>query len=417
MPKADALQTATSSPVELLEGLSIHTEMTVAVTTEQRLQLGPDGECYGGIAGTHVRQWRQIAGVFGSVNVLARAERVAEPSGPLVTTDGVRVVQVPPYQGMVAYARYRGQVLASVREALQDVSILIAVVPGNLGNLAVKESRKKEIPYAVAVVGDPWEVFARGASRHPLRAVLRRSFAAGMRRHCTEAVATRYVTERTLQERYPPPSGALTAAYSDVSLSPDGFAAEPRSYRGHRPLRLINVAMQEQPYKGIDVLLHALLELQEYLPCRLTLVGEGRLNLQLRRLAGHLGVLNCVIFSGSLSSTGEIRRYLDASDIFVLPSLTEGLPRALIEAMARGLPCVASDVGGVPELLASEDLVRPGSARELAAKVLEVSNDDVRMERMSVSNLARSQAFNEESLDAKAFAFLECVRNGLGQAR
>lgn len=392
-------------------GNSPQVQVTVAVTTEQRLQFGPDGECYGGIAGTQVHQWRHMARVFGSVNVLARTVKVSKPSGPLVTTRGIRVINVPPYQGVLRYIRHRREAITCAREALEGVAVLIAVVPGNLGNLAIKESRKRGIPYAVTVVGDPWEVFAKGASRHPLRVVLRHAFSAGLRRQCSEALAVRYVTEETLQRRYPPPDQALSAAYSNVSLSSNAFITERRECRSRKPLRLINVAMHEQPYKGIQILFHALAELQGQLPCNLRLIGEGRLSPHLRRLAGDLGVLDNVIFTGSVGSASEIRRYLDDSDLFVLPSLTEGLPRALIEAMARGLPCLASDVGGIREILPPEALVRAGSSHNLAQKVFEVANDAARLEHMSVNNLARSLAFHEDALDAKALAYLEGVRS------
>jgi len=59
------------------------------------------------------------------------------------------------------------------------------------------------------------------------------------------------------------------------------------------------------------------------------------------------------------------------------------MPRAMIEAMARGLPCIGSAVGGIPELLSSEDLVSRGDAGALALKIMEVVSQPDRMTRMS----------------------------------
>ncbi|GAB3976194.1 glycosyltransferase family 4 protein [Plantactinospora veratri] len=80
-------------------------------------------------------------------------------------------------------------------------------------------------------------------------------------------------------------------------------------------------------------------------------LGDGRYRPRLERLATDLGVRRQVHFTGTISAATEVRRQLDAADLFVMPSRTEGLPKALIEAMARGLPAVATSVGGIPELL------------------------------------------------------------------
>jgi glycosyltransferase involved in cell wall biosynthesis len=74
------------------------------------------------------------------------------------------------------------------------------------------------------------------------------------------------------------------------------------------------------------------------------------------------------------------------------------MPRAMIEAMARGLPSIGSAVGGIPELLDAEDLVPPGSAEALAAKILEVIGSASRIERMSRRCLQRAGNFVDERL-------------------
>jgi glycosyltransferase involved in cell wall biosynthesis len=94
----------------------------------------------------------------------------------------------------------------------------------------------------------------------------------------------------------------------------------------------------------------------------------------------------------------------------VHPSRTEGLPRAVIEAMARGLPCVGSTVGGIPELLALEDLVPPNDARRLAAKIAEVVTTPGRMESMAARNLAQVRLYCEETLRARRSDFFRALR-------
>ncbi len=105
-----------------------------------------------------------------------------------------------------------------------------------------------------------------------------------------------------------------------------------------------------------------------------------------------------------------VREEMDRADVFVMPSRQEGLPRATIEAMARALPCIGSTVGGIPELLATEDLVPPGDALALATKIREVVSDPERMARMSARNLAKAGEYRDEALRERRVAFYRHVR-------
>jgi glycosyltransferase involved in cell wall biosynthesis len=82
----------------------------------------------------------------------------------------------------------------------------------------------------------------------------------------------------------------------------------------------------------------------------------------------------------------------------------------MLEAMARGLPCIGSTVGGIPELLPAEDLVPPGDAVALAAKIREVAADPERMARMSARNLAKAEEYRDEALRERRLAFYRYVR-------
>jgi len=98
--------------------------------------------------------------------------------------------------------------------------------------------------------------------------------------------------------------------------------------------------------KGQRFLLQALAMLRSREPelrMRLVLVGAGSDENALRRLTDSLGLTDCVAFLGARDDVAEV---VVASDLFVLPSLNEGLSQALLETMALGIPVVATDVGG-----------------------------------------------------------------------
>ena len=124
-----------------------------------------------------------------------------------------------------------------------------------------------------------------------------------------------------------------------------------------------------------------------------------------------LAWLRTSTFVGELATPEAVQRELDRSDLFVLPSRTEGLPRALIEAMARGLPCVASRVGGVPELLDDLDLVAPGDPDLLAERLVAVLSDPAQQGAMSQRSYELAQKYRSAALTAHRNKFYGYVRD------
>lgn len=166
-----------------------------------------------------------------------------------------------------------------------------------------------------------------------------------------------------------------------------------------------------QLYKAQDILIEAIARCtQQGLDLKLVFVGDGQYRPMLEQQAAALGVGDRCQFLGQLTTGSVVREQLDRADLFVLPSRQEGLPRAMIEAMARGLPCLGSTVGGMPELLPSEDLVPPVDVLALVSKIQEMVNDPARLSRMSERNLARAQDYREDCICDRRTAFYKTLR-------
>jgi glycosyltransferase involved in cell wall biosynthesis len=133
-------------------------------------------------------------------------------------------------------------------------------------------------------------------------------------------------------------------------------------------MRVLTVGRVESE-KGHHIMLEALAQLaSRMVPVRWTLVGDGSLLASVRHRAVELGLGSEVVLLGRVGQDRIRSLYLDA-DVFCLPSLVEGVPVVLMEAMASGLPVVASGIMGVPELVedrVSGLLVSPGRADALA---------------------------------------------------
>jgi glycosyltransferase involved in cell wall biosynthesis len=134
-------------------------------------------------------------------------------------------------------------------------------------------------------------------------------------------------------------------AYGDLDL----FLTDPPADAPRRPDALF-VGALEAP-KSVDVLIEAWRDVRDRVPgARLTIVGAGSHESALRRQAALASLDGSVRFAGSVPRE-RVRGLLDASRVLVLPSRSEGLGRVILEAFARGRPVVASNVGGIPELV------------------------------------------------------------------
>ncbi|MET1074472.1 MAG: glycosyltransferase family 4 protein, partial [Umezawaea sp.] len=100
---------------------------------------------------------------------------------------------------------------------------------------------------------------------------------------------------------------------------------------------------------------------------------------------------------------------LDEADLFAMPSRAEGLPRALVEAMARGLPAVGTRIGGIPELLEPGCLVGSDDDEALARVMGALLTDSEEWERQSRRNLALAATFEASTLDERFTAWLADV--------
>ncbi|MBQ0901394.1 glycosyltransferase [Micromonospora sp. U21] len=386
--------------------------MRVVVSTESRFSRTPDGRVWVQ-AGPDNSIWRRYLTVFQRVRVVGRTLDVADvPEGAArVDGDRVEVWPLPYYVGPRQYLLRRHLVARAVTASADAEDAVILRVPSPIGSLLAAARERARLPYALEVIGDPYDVLAPGVVRHPLRPVLRASATRRLRQQCRSAVAVAYETERHLQRRYPSLPSTPTTGISSVDLPPAAYV--PRA-RGVRPLlreaKLISIGSLEQLYKGIDTLIEAIAQSSALSPrLQLVHVGVGAYRLDLEQLATRLGVADRVTFTGVLPTVEAVREQLDRADLFVMPSRTEGLPRALIEAMARALPAVGSTVGGIPELLTPANLVPPNDPAALAAAITRLLADPERLASASARNLARARQFSTETLGARRLAYYDAV--------
>ncbi len=203
------------------------------------------------------------------------------------------------------------------------------------------------------------------------------AFRVGARVACRYADSIRCVTEdikeQALRAGVEPGKLVVIPTRCDATLFDP--ARVPRQAGTGRQLLYVGSLTK---LKGVDVLLEAMPQILSQFPnARLRLVGDGPLRREVERQIVEAGLSGAVDLVGVLPYSG-IPEVLASADIFVFPSRSEAMPRAVLEAMAMERPVVASRVGGIPEAVRDGVeglLVPPGDAGALATAVCRVLHD------------------------------------------
>lgn len=159
--------------------------------------------------------------------------------------------------------------------------------------------------------------------------------------------------------------------------------------------RLLYVGPHE-PRKGLEYLLKAVALLRrEGVVVHLRTVGKGSQVPHLERLARELGISDAIEFLGYVEDPDDVKlpRLYSQADVFVLPSMREGFGLVLAEAMASGLPVVASDISAIPEVVGDAGiLVPPGNVEALARVLWMLTEDSTKRRELGKKARARVEA-------------------------
>ncbi len=171
--------------------------------------------------------------------------------------------------------------------------------------------------------------------------------------------------------------------------------------------------------KGFELLVAALRDVLDEVPAaRLILVGDGPERAALERQAAALGVADRVRLDGEVSgASGGLLNYLAAADVCAASSRNEGMGRALVEAMAVGLPVVGAAVGGIPAVIGDDEagrLVPPDDPQALAAALVELGRDATLRAKLGEAAWARAEQFSTAVSEARLLALYAALAREKG---
>lgn len=340
--------------------------------------------------------------VFETITFYSRNISLNELNGNFsrISNKKVQFIGVKSFSSLINN-KMRNELYNQIRKA----DALIIRLPSVLGILSTKIAKRNKIPYLIELVGCPWDAFWNHSSKGKLIAPFMWH---ATKKAVKKAPYVLYVTNNFLQHRYP--TNGKNIGCSDVVLpSLDQKVLEVRLHKikqmgSNKPIILGTTAAIDVRYKGQEFVIQALSELNKQgYNFEYHLVGGGDKS-RLQSIANKYGVANKVIFEGSVPHE-KVFNYLDNIDIYIQPSKIEGLPRALIEAMSRGCPCIGTNAGGMPELLDEDFTVKNGNISSLVNILSTI--DCEKLSKQAARNFEFTRNFTEDILDAERNRFMQ----------
>ncbi|WP_170002379.1 glycosyltransferase [Pseudopontixanthobacter vadosimaris] len=383
------------------------------------------GDFVGSQTGFGTKLWDRYLRFCNELTVIGREGAPANKSVLLQSSrDNVRFRLVPDHgRSLKRLVKAREQA-AILREEIANHQVVIARIPSVLGLQAIEIARSMGKTVAVEVVGCAWSSLWDYGSRAgkvfaPIQWIQ-------MRRAVWRADHVIYVTNRFLQKRYPT-SARHVASASNVQVpaaqaGPDGLEIDPSILErrlarietcgdGTEPVRLGLIGSLHVRSKGVQFVLQALTTLRKKgRPITFHVLGGGDRQPWIAE-AESLGVGDLVTFDGTLPEGEAVFDWLDDIDIYLQPSLQEGLPRALIEALSRACPAIGSNCAGIPELLDDTMIVPMRDVPALESAIARLKEDKDLMAEQARKNFATAHDYLAPKLQARRDAFYSRVRN------
>jgi glycosyltransferase involved in cell wall biosynthesis len=364
--------------------------------------------------------WSRYLSVFEKLTVVGRNGGELSEEGAAYSVSSVESVH---FQLLPDLSNLKSLIFGNLPASEMCIDLVaqhdavIARLPSRLGQLFIKEAVRQNKLYAIEVVACPWDsLWNYGSWKGKMFAPLATW---DLKRAVEKAPFVLYVTNRFLQRRYPCKNGQ-TIACSNVEIPVvDETVLLQRLEKIKSPGSLITIGLigsYVSKHKGIDVAIRALAAVNSRLPAwELQIVGSGDAT-GYQELANRLGVADKIRFVGTLPSGQPVYDWLDNVDIYLQPSFVEGLPRALIEAMSRGCPALATSVGGMPDLLEPQNMVRAGDESALTRSILRLAQSAELREEAAKQNFAKAKNYYKTILDERRFQFWTAFRNSIGSS-
>lgn len=359
--------------------------------------------------------WMRYLSAFEGVVIVSRTSPASysEVEGYLrVDGPNVRVSELPFMRGMKQYLMNYFSFSKAAKKAVENAECALIRLPSVSSEMVLKYYQRKGKPYAIEVVADPYDAYASSK-------IAQIMYTKKLKSAALQANGVSYVTKFYLQDKYPS-NAALNGEtnqyfesyFSTIDLkesyftTPKVFNAEKKQFTIIHTANSIN-----NDLKGHGTVIKALKKIREkQIDANVIFIGDGSRRSYYEQMSREMGVEEYVTFTGLLASAEKVREILINGDIFLFPTKAEGLPRAVIEAMAVGLPVLSTPVNGIPELLDKEFMFDPLDVDGFVNKLYYLFNDLSKMEEMSKQNIKKAKEYSNDKLSVRRKSFYSKLR-------
>lgn len=346
------------------------------------------------------------------IYIYARQVKAIEEPKQLSNINTENIICIPSniYHSPTDYFMKHNNLKTEVQKALKGINFCVVRLPSFLGGIVYEEAKKIGIPCMVELVGCPWDsLWYYGGIKAKLFAPI---MYYKTKKEIKNSKYVVYVTKEYFQNKYPTKGKNINCSNVNIeNVSDDILESRVNKIKSSNNTYKIGlIGSLNVKYKGQDTAIKAISLLKNKFNIELHFLGSGDKENWID-LIKQYGVENRVFFDGTLPSGDPVYNWLDNMDIYLQPSLTEGLPRSVIEAMSRGCPVIGTEAGGIPELLQKELVIKKKDYKDLAIKIEKLLNDKKMMEKIAKENFEEAKKYNKSLLNEKRRKFIEEVYN------
>lgn len=354
--------------------------------------------------------------VFSEITVLARCREVIDTGDtPIANGEGINFIFLDSISTFSSYFGLRQQHQKRIEKLVDSYDGVIVRLPSELGLMTADIANRMHKKYITEVVGCAWDaMWNYGGWVAKFYAPF---LFIKMKVAVKKSSYVSYVTRQFLQNRYPPANHTISIGVSDVEL--------PLVDKSILVQRLIKIEAQTTKtifgtignlnlkYKGIEVAIKTLARsMNTDTDFEYHILGDGD-PAEFKLLADRLGIGDKVFFDGTLVGGKGVFCWLDNIDVYLQPSLTEGLPRSLVEAMSRGCPAIGSSVGGIPELLDKKMIFSHKETKRFLDILRSFICNKQAMKNVAKQNFNKTRSYQSNVLDEKRKSFLMTFRDDI----
>lgn len=301
----------------------------------------------------------------------------------------------------------------TLRLLVHEADLVVGRLESFPAMLAYNYAKREGKPYYAELMSDPWD----GLWNHGFLGKIVAPYAYYKTKQIMwNADYALYVTSNFLQQRYPCKNESIAASNVFINSIKDEVLnrkIEHLQKRDPKKIVLMTTGAVYVKYKGQQYVIEAISKLNKLgFHVRYIIAGEGSQE-YLKSVAHKYNVLEQIEFTGKIG-LDEVFTNLDSVDIYVQPSLQEGLPRAVIEALSRACPVIGAHTAGIPELISPECVFERKSADAILKTIISINNSEKLIDLAKI-NFEKSKEFLNDVLNSRREKYFEKIKSAICQ--